>query len=221
MYKNMDENQEKQLGVWLAMVAQTELYGGEIDEETKKMVDSILASYDSMPDDAKETMGETMAGMLKGMQEDEPSLFAKASNIANGILSRLKKVFDINSPSKETKKIFEYVMEGAEIGLDKKKNALYKDIDRIAEDVLRRFNNKELYNKMQSTVDFETQKLSANLTNNQIIKTQMEDNRQATLNSIDNNKEIVVNTTTKLDSKVIARETNKVNARQKLQYGLA
>ena len=221
MYKNMDENQEKQLGVWLAMVAQTELYGGEIDEETKKMVDSILASYDSMPDDAKETMGETMAGMLKGMQEDEPSLFAKASNIANGILSRLKKVFDINSPSKETKKIFEYVMEGAEIGLDKKKNALYKDIDRIAEDVLRRFNNKELYNKMQSAVDFETQKLSANLTNNQIIKTQMEDNRQATLNSIDNNKEIVVNTTTKLDSKVIARETNKVNARQKLQYGLA
>ena len=221
MYKNMDENQEKQLGVWLAMVAQTELYGGEIDEETKKMVDSILASYDSMPDDAKETMGETMAGMLKGMQEDEPSLFAKASNIANGILSRLKKVFDINSPSKETKKIFEYVMEGAEIGLDKKKNALYKDIDRIAEDVLRRFNNKELYNKMQTAVDFETQKLSANLTNNQIIKTQMEDNRQATLQSIDDNKEIVVNTTTKLDSKVIARETNKVNARQKLQYGLA
>ena len=74
---------------------------------------------------------------------------------------------------------------------------------------------------MKSTVDFETQKLSANLTTQQQLNTQIEDNRQATLSSIDDNKEITVNTTTKLDSKVIARETNKVNARQKLQYGLA
>ena len=91
IYKNMDESEEKQLGVWLAMVAQTELYGGEIDEETRKMVDNILASYDSMPDNAKETIGETMAGMLKGMKEEEPSLFDKASSIANGILSRDRK----------------------------------------------------------------------------------------------------------------------------------
>ena len=76
-----------------------------------------------------------------------------------------------------------------------------------------------LYDKMQSAVNFETQRLSANLTSQQLIVTQLEDNRQATLQSIDDNKEIVVNTTTKLDSKVIARETNKVNARRSLQYG--
>ena len=72
---------------------------------------------------------------------------------------------------------------------------------------------------MQSAVNIETQRLSANLTNQQVINTQIEDNRQATLKSIDNNKEIVINNTTKLDSKVLARETNKVNARQKLAYG--
>lgn len=79
----------------------------------------------------------------------------------------------------------------------------------------------KVYKKMKNTVDFETQKLSANLTTQQQLNTQIEDNRQATLSSIDDNKEITVNTTTKLDSKVIARETNKVNTRQKLQYGLA
>ena len=219
MYKNMDENQEKELGVWLAMVAQTELYGGKIDDETKKIVDSILDSYDSMPKETKEAMKNAMEPMLTEMQNKEPSLFAKASNIANGILSRLKQAFDIHSPSKKTRQIFENVMKGAELGLDKKEKSLYKDIDKIAEGVLRRFKGKDLYNKMQSAVNIETQRLSANLTNQQVINTQIEDNRQATLKSIDNNKEIVVNTTTKLDSKVLARETNKVNARQKLAYG--
>lgn len=219
MYKNMDDNQEKQLGVWLAMVAQTEMYGGKIDDETKKMVDSILDSYDSMPKETKEAMKNAMSPMLTEMKNKEPSLFAQASSIADGILSRLKKSFDINSPSRKTKEIFEYVMEGAEVGLDKKEKSLYKDIDRIAEGVLKRFKGKDLYNKMQSAVDFETQRLSANLTNQQVINTELEDNRQATLKSIDDNKEIVVNTTTKLDSKVLARETNKVNARRQLQYG--
>ena len=218
MYKNMNENQEKELGVWLAMVAQTELYGGKIDDETKKIVNSILDSYDSMPKQTREAMKNAMEPMLTEMQNKEPTLFAKASNIANGILSRLKQAFDIHSPSKETKKIFQNVMEGAELGLDKKEKSLYKDIDRIAEGVLKRFKSEDLYNKMQSAVDFETQRLSANLTNQQIINTEIEDNRQATLKSIDDNKEIVVNNTTKLDSKVIVRETNKVNARMKLQY---
>ena len=221
MYKNMDKSQQEQLGAWLAMVAQTELYGGEIDEETEKMVDNILASYDSMPDDTKEAMKNAMEPMLTEMQNKEPSLFAKASNIANGILSRLKKSFDIHSPSKKTKEIFEYVMEGAEIGLDKKERSLYKDIDRIAQGVLNRFKGKDLYNKLQSAVDFETQRLSANVTSSQIVRTQIEDDRQVRLQSIDDNKEITVNTVTNLDSKVIARGTNKVNTREKLQYGYA
>ena len=221
MYENMDDNQEKQLGVWLAMVAQTELYGGEIDDETKQIVDNIIASYDTMPKETQEAMKNAMEPMLTEMEDKEPVLFAKAFNIADGVLSRLKKAFDINSPSKKTKKIFEYVMEGAEVGLSNKQKVLYKDIDKIAKEVLRRFNGKNLYNKMQSAVDMETQKLSANLTSNQVLKTQVEDNRQARLERIDNNKEDIVNTTTKLDSKVIARETNKVNARQKLQYGYA
>lgn len=219
MDKDLTESQRNQLGTWIANLAQTEMYGTKISDENKRTVNAILSSWEYMPDDAKQTMTQTMQGMLNGMQEKSPSLFTKAASIADNILGRLKTVFDIGSPSKKTKEIFEYVMEGAEVGLDKKEKNLYKDIDRIAEGVLKRFKGKDLYNKMQSAVDFETQRLSANLTNQQVINTQLEDNRQATLKSIDDNKEIVVNTTTKLDSKVLARETNKVNARRQLQYG--
>jgi TP901 family phage tail tape measure protein len=111
MYKDMSEEQEKELGVWLAQVAQTEMYGGKISKETQNMVDTIMDSYDSMPDDTKKVMKRTMEGMLNGMKDNEPSLFAKASGIANGILSRLRKSFDIHSPSRKTKAIFKNVMK--------------------------------------------------------------------------------------------------------------
>ncbi len=111
MYKDMDESQEKQLGVWLAQVAQTELYGGEIDKETQKIVNSILESYDSMPSKTRESMKNAMQPMLEEMEKKEPSLYAKAKGIADGILSRLKKAFDIHSPSRKTRELFKNVMK--------------------------------------------------------------------------------------------------------------
>ena len=173
MYKNMSEEQEKELGIWLAMVAQTEMYGGEIDEETESIVDSILDSYDSMPDGTKEAMKNAMQPMLDEMEKKEPSLFAKASNIADGILTRLKKSFDIHSPSKKTREIFQNVMKGSELGLKDEEKNIYNQIRKISKGILSRFDVGNLYNKMRNAVDFETQKLSTNLsataTNNRIL----------------------------------------------------
>lgn len=111
MYKNMSEEQAKELGVWLEQVAQTEMYGGKISDETQKMVNFIMDSYDNMPDDTKKVMKRTMEGMLNGMKDEEPSLFAKAKGIADGILNRLRKAFDIHSPSRKTRAIFKNVMK--------------------------------------------------------------------------------------------------------------
>lgn len=132
MYKYMSESEAKQLGVWIAMLANTEMYGGEISEKNQQMVDVILESYDKMPKKTREAMKNAMSPMLEEMKNSEPSLYAKASGIANGILSRLKKSFDIHSPSRETRKIFENVMKGAEIGLDDEENKLYAQVNEMA-----------------------------------------------------------------------------------------
>lgn len=144
MYKNMSDEQEKELGVWLAMVAQTEMYGGEISEETEKIVDSILKSYDSMPDETKKAMKNAMEPMLTEMKDQEPSLFAQASSIANGVLSRLKKAFDIHSPSRKTRDIFKNVMEGAELGLKDETKSLYSKVDSISNGLLNKFKDVSL-----------------------------------------------------------------------------
>ena len=132
MYKDMSDWEAEQLGVWLAQVANAELYGAELDEETKKTVDTILDTYDRMPEKTREAMKNAMSPMLEEMENSEPTLFAKASGIANGVLSRLKSSFDIHSPSRETRKIFENVMKGAEIGLDDEERNLYSKVNEIA-----------------------------------------------------------------------------------------
>ena len=135
MYKNMSEEQARELGVWMARLSQTELYGGKVSDENKKMVDTIIDSYDEMPSEAKKTMTETMSGMLKGMEDEQTTLFAKATGIADGVLSRLKKSFDIHSPSKETRNIFQNVMKGAELGLEDEQDKLNKEIETIANQI--------------------------------------------------------------------------------------
>lgn len=131
----MSENEAKQLGNWLGMLANTELYGGEISEENKKMVDTILKVYETMPPKTKETMKNAMSPMLDEMKKSEPSLYSKASGIANGILSRLQKSFDIHSPSRKTRAIFKNVMKGSELGLEDEEKNLYKQTKNIAENV--------------------------------------------------------------------------------------
>lgn len=155
MYKNMSEEEAEELGSWLARQVQVEMYGGKISDENQEMVDTILKSYDSMPNDTKEKMNSTMQGMLEGMRDKEPLLYAKASGIAGGILDRLKKSFDIHSPSKKTREIFNYVMEGAELGLEDEKNSLMKQIDDITDTV---------YRKMQNAIAIENASITAKAT---------------------------------------------------------
>lgn len=139
--KEMTDEEEKELGSWLARQAHVEMYGGNISDENQKMVDTILKSYDNMPKGTKEAMKNAMEPMLTEMQNKEPSLYAKASGIAEGILGRLKKSFDIHSPSKETRKIFKYVMEGAELGLQDEEKTMYRQIDKFADNTLNKLKN--------------------------------------------------------------------------------
>mgnify|MGYP000096398787 FL=1 len=111
MYKNMSKSEAEQLGVWLAMLSNTEMYGGDISKENQKMVDTIMKSYSVMPKGTKDAMKNAMKPMLEEMEKSEPSLFTKAKGIADGILNRLRKAFDIHSPSRKTRAIFKNVMK--------------------------------------------------------------------------------------------------------------
>ncbi len=141
MYKNMTDSQAEQLGVWLAQVSQTELYGGKISDETRHIVDSIMDSYDKMPDKTRKSMKDAMSPMLDEMNKSEPSLFAKASSIANGILTRLRRAFDEHSPSKKTRQIMKFAMQPMEEEMEKGKRNLTSKAEELADSVNEKFKN--------------------------------------------------------------------------------
>ena len=89
-------------------------------------------------------MEDAREPVLTEMENKEPSLFAQASNIANGILNRLKKAFDIHSPSKETRDIFKNVMKGAELGLEDETKTLYGKVDSISNGLLNKLKDVSL-----------------------------------------------------------------------------
>ena len=144
MYKNMSEEQANELGTWLGMVAQTELYGGQIDDKTKQMVDNILASYDSMPPKTQEIMKNAMTPLLDEMKKSEPSLYAKASSIANGIISRLKTAFAEHSPSKITRKIMRYAVQPMEEEMKKGQQTLFRQSSQLGEGIVKRLSGIDL-----------------------------------------------------------------------------
>ena len=114
----------------------------------------------------------------------------------------MKKALGIHSPSRLFRdEVGKYIALGVGEGFDKNIDSVYK--------------------QMKTAVDFETQKLSTSLTSNPVLNVERNANIQSRLESIDNNKEIVVNSKLEVSDKVLATAVNRVNAREKLQYGIA
>lgn len=141
-------------------------------------------------------------GLWNGISGMASWVTNKVKSFANNILSNMKKALGIHSPSRLFRdEVGKYIALGVGEGFDKNIDSVYK--------------------QMKTAVDFETQKLSSNLTSNPVLNVERNANIQSRLESIDNNKEIQVNSTLNLDGKVVANTVNRVNARQKLQYGIA
>ena len=122
-------------------------------------------------------------------------------------------------PLREYEKWMPDMVKGLSKTLTTSSPELYNASKKLAEKVANNLDISSAYSKLNNAVELETQRLSTNLTSNQIIKIEKEDKQQSTLQSIDDNKEIIVNSTTNLDGKVLTRTVNKVNANRKLQYG--
>ena len=143
-----------------------------------------------------------VTGIWNGISNAASWLANKVKGWCNTIVDNIKGFFGIHSPSTLFRdEIGENLGLGMGEGFEESLKTVYKD--------------------MKKAVEYENAKLTSNLTSKHQIQVQAEDNRQARLESIDNNREIQVNSTLNLDGKVVANTVNKVNARQKLQYGLA
>lgn len=183
------------------------LYNWGVDMNNKareaivKLVKNVINWFKELPDKIKEIGKNIVEGLWNGIKNATTWIKDKVAGFAKGILDGMKNALGIHSPSKEFAKLGNYSGLGFGEGFEKSLGSVYKD--------------------MQKAVEHENKKLTSNLTSSHQIQVQNEDNRQTRLENIDNNKEIQVNSVLNLDGKKVAETVNKVNVKQRLQYGEA
>lgn len=165
-----------------------------------QIISALINGLGQLPGMVWDIGKNIVTGLWEGISNMASWLWNKITGWCSSIFDGIKNFFGIHSPSKLfADKVGKMLGLGVGEGFDDSLGTVYKD--------------------MQRAIESENAKLTTNLTTQQVMKNEIEDSRQFTLKSLDENKEIVVNSTTNLDGKVIAREVNKVNARRKLQYG--
>lgn len=165
-----------------------------------QIISALINGLGQLPGMVWDIGKNIVQGLWNGISNMAGWLWNKITGWCSSIFDGIKSFFGIHSPSKLfADKVGKMLGLGVGEGFDDSLGTVYKD--------------------MQRAIENENAKLTTNLTTQQVMKNKIEDSRQFTLKSLDENKEIVVNSTTNLDGKVIAREVNKVNARRRLQYG--
>ena len=176
-------------------------YVPEMISKIPQILKSIVSALGQGLNDFKDIGKNLLKGLWEGFQNTKQWLKDKIAGLVGDVTSFIKNLFGIHSPSRLFRdEIGENLGLGLGVGFEESLDGVYSD--------------------MKKAVDKQNAKLSSNLTNQHQISVTNEDNRQSTLSSIDNNREIQVNSTIELDGKVVANTVNKVNAKQKLQYGI-
>ena len=98
----------------------------------KKLIESIEEEMD-FKDDAIGLGKSALEGLYEGLSDSDliAALYAKAAEIANTIATTMNSCLDVNSPSKVTMKIGEYVDLGLIAGMSNLENAVYDEADSI------------------------------------------------------------------------------------------
>ena len=166
-----DENYRNQVAGFTNLEALYETYTGKTGNHSEEIVSAFFTPMENMPEETKNNFKEAVQGAIDGLEEKKDSLFFKACDLANGFINTFRKIFDIHSPSRVFKKIFKYVIEGGEVGVNDEAPKLYKQADDVASTFTKRMqagvSADGLVSKMKAAVSagraFVAQKLTANV----------------------------------------------------------
>lgn len=131
--KTMSDEAMEQLGVWMSMLTDTEMYGGKIAESDKAFVNNAIDQLERLPNESKKAMKDTVQGMVDGLDENEHLLFEKTSKMVGGFVGLIRKLLDEHSPSRVMRKIFYLAGAGGVLGIEDSQSEMNKAGKKFAE----------------------------------------------------------------------------------------
>ncbi len=126
-----DKNYQNQVAGFMALESLYEVYAGKANTSAKNIVNNFFQPMQGMDEETRKTFQDSLNGAINGLEDKKMSLYYKADEIADGFISRFRRIFNINSPSKVFKQLFGYTIEGAEIGTENEAKNLYKTADKV------------------------------------------------------------------------------------------
>lgn len=181
---------------------------GNVGQAGQDIVNNIRDKIINLAWQAWDWGSDLVRGFANGIRDSFWRATSAASNLASQVRSFLHFSRPDRGPLRDYEKWMPDMVEGLARSLKQASPLLERQASALA-------------TKLQNAVAYESSVLGNSLASNGVLQIQRNAEVTATLNSIDNDKEITVNAITNLDSKVLTQAVNKVNARQKLAYGLS
>lgn len=143
--RNMDEAEGSQLASWLGMVADAQMNGAQLDEETSILIDTLVSTFEELPKKTKSTVKDTLQPMLDGLKNSAPELYSAAESDGNSVINALENALEVHSPSRATRRIFQNVGEGMKLGLKDKESSVTSSARNLAYKAVKGLDDYDVY----------------------------------------------------------------------------
>lgn len=112
-------------------------------EAMANLVSNTIKEVTKKDPEAKKAGENLIDGVNRGVanQNKQSSVFATIRNFGNKLLSNLKASLDEHSPSKATKKMGQYLLQGLQLGIQQEENNLYKALTQLGQGMIQSINN--------------------------------------------------------------------------------
>ena len=119
-------------------------YIPKLTELTDYIVDLILSPIRDLKQKMIDSGHNVIAGLLQGIEEKATSLYKAVTNLANNIIDKITKPFEINSPSKKMKWVGEMIDEGLAEGIEESSDEPQEQMDDMSQKLIDDAKNQDL-----------------------------------------------------------------------------
>lgn len=98
---------------------------------------TVNDSMSSLPGSMYGIGQESVNGMINGMNSRSGSLYSTVRSIVNSAISAARRAAAVNSPSKKTTEIFEFVGDGMAVGLENRRKKVKETAQSVVDDALK------------------------------------------------------------------------------------
>ena len=119
-----------------------------VESELAALRDIVNSSLSSMPDDMYGIGQSVVDGMINGINNRSGSLYGTVQSVVSSAIQAAKNAAAVNSPSKKTTEIFEFVGDGMINGLENRRQKIKQTAQDVVDDAL----NLDVDGKIKSTI---------------------------------------------------------------------